>query len=84
MNECGEQSIVGEYFEKIKTNLGGIKVLIQLLYCNDKRMLMRCFRCVDKPHKIMYNSIADGAVAYHVAERYWYEESPGIAGQDNG
>ena len=27
---------------------------------------------------------ADGAVACHVAARYWCEESPGIIGQDNG
>ena len=33
----------------------------------------------------MYNpSEVGGAAAYCVAERYQYEESPGIKGQDNG
>ena len=41
---------------------------------------------LDKPQKIMYTYIRRVclSVACHGAERYWHEESPGPAGQDNG
>ena len=42
--------------------------------------------CLDKKSGFMYTYIRRVclSVACHVAERYWHEESPGPAGQDNG